>query len=865
MMRIKKISRVVCATAILAALSLAIASCATMGTDIADALRSGDYARAERPLKQLAENGDQGAQYNLGVIYLDGLTGRRDYTLAAHYFLLAAAQGHAQAQLAIGKLYEAGRGVALDPEEAIGWYKRAAHQGNPEAQFKLAQVYDDKLGRVRQRDLAVKWYRRAAEQGYSGAQQRLLVDVEPSFAPDDNARFAIARTANGNISRLALHDQRARDAKARLNALSDKSESERATERSRYEALEASITEARDSAWRTIPFTRAMPVLVADPLTLALLDLHIEVRRALGPNHHTYVSGLVADPGCAGDVVADRLIYTYGRTATRREPGPSGAPADVVALRDLAAQIACLSVRQLADLEEALTKGSARVIERMKTNRRGELIPAFVQLVAPMQLLIFDARKHRGERSLAWRWFYQYGPQLKAAVAQSGWGSDGLIYVWDRRQAALVRFPGCTPTAPTPNCVDLASFIDSLGDPGAVGLGDCALAGMLMFGRTQIDGQDRYTCPWASCGPSGAPEEESLEARRKEVNSLWPSFPPQNAPTSSNGNGPCLSNGGYAFQGSLPGASTCINDLFKRSDNPWDTYATCMTEGSGTNEPPQLFGQLPGVPMGNSCELSQSSAMDPFRGQIWDEDAGQYRMPGEREIPPVTTSGTTPTKEELDRQGRDKETRKERTEEQQQQEQTKQTQEEKKQEMKNNEEKDPNKQKGGAKMSCTEFGDCNESCTGLGAQIARAKHCTEDLLNSFTKALGRPDRRPAPMRKIDLVANYHPDDAPVDLSKADVCTAGATAGSRRAPMACGLILCPGTGLAAAAVGEACSCGQDSPAFNPQHSLCASIQCTEDQILTNDCMCTPIGAGPGAGTPGDSPIDIRNLPPGVPRG
>lgn len=867
MIGIKELSRVVCATATLAALFLAIAGCATRATDIIDALRSGDYARAEGPLEQLAENGDQGAQYNLGVIYLDGLTGRRDYTLAAHYFLLAAVQGHAQAQLAIGKLYEAGRGVPRDPEEAIGWYKRAAHQGNPEAQFRLAQVYDEKLGRIRPHDLAIKWYRRAAEQGYSDAQQRLLVEARLNAGTSpDLSRFAVAKTAAGDISRLGLLDERARDAKAKLNAASNNSEAERAALRSQYEKLEVAVSATRDKLWRTLPYTRAGPVMVADPLMLAMLDLHIEIRRALGPNHRTYVPGLIADPGCAGDIVADRLVFAYSQAAMRREEtGVNDTPDEVIALRDMAAQIACLSVRQLAELEAAVTKGSAAVIGRMQTHR-GELIPAFVQRLAPVQLLIFDARKHRGQRSFAWRWFYQHGPQLKAA--RTGWGTDGHIYVWDRVLASLVGFPGCIPTAPVPNCVDLASFIDSLGDPRAIGLGDCALAGMLAFGRTRIDGENRYSCPWAPCGPGGTPEgadAQSVEARRREVNSIWSSFPPQRAPR----DGKCLAgNGGYAFQGSLPEmAANCVDDLFKRADNPWDTYATCMAQGSG-GEAAETFGALPGVPMGNACKLADFGSPERGgfrpRGMVWDDMAGAYRPAKEREIPHTMTAPSTPSLEDLDRAKAQREAKAKQEEQAKEQEKQKQ---EKQQEQKDDKEKDPGKKKGQGAGSCVEISDCDESCTGLGAQIARSKHCTEDLLKAFTEALGRPARGPGPMRKIDLVANYHPDDAPVDLSKAPICTPdgdSAAGGARRGPSACGLILCPGSGLAASAVGEMCNCGQGTPSFIPQRALCPSIDCTEDQILTSDCLCTPIGAADtGPDTPG-GPIDIRNLPPGVER-
>lgn len=854
-----------------AALAMAIAGCTTRhdAHEIANALMSGEYARAEHPLKQLADSGDQGAQYNLAVIQLNGLTGRRDEGLAAHYFLLASAQGHAQAQVEIGKLYEAGVGVPQDPEEAIGWYKLAAHQENAEAQYRLAQLYERELGSVRQRDLAMKWYRRAAEQGYGDAQHRLLLmETRPRIATvlPDRSRFAVSRTSTSDLSKLALLDQRARDAKATLNGIAKNNKAELAAAQSRYDTLEAEVSATRDELWRALPYTRASPVMVADPLLLAVLDLHIEVRRSLGPNHRTHVSGLIADPGCAGDIVADRMLLTYGQAALRQEEtGANDPPADVLALRDIAAQIACLSVRQLADFEAAVTNASAAVIARIQARRLNELVTAFVQRLAPVQLLLFDARKHRGQRSFAWRWFYEHGPQIKAAAAQSSWGTDGRIYVWDRVQASLIGFPTCLPNAPLQDCVDVASFVDSLGDPRAIGLGDCAVAGMLALGRTRIEGDVRYTCPWAPCGPGGTPaggDEQTMETRRQEVNSIWSSFPQQRAPSDGN----CLSGtGGYASQGAHPEMATdCIDDLFKHSENPWDTYASCMAEGRG-GESPETFGSLPGVPMGNECKLADYGA--PERGgfrprhMIWDDGAGQYRPAKEQEIPLTMTAPSTPSREDIERARIEAETKAK--QEAQAKEQEKQKQENE-QQQKDEKEKDPNKRKGQASGSCVEFSDCDKSCTGLGAQIARAKHCTEDLLNSFAEALGRPSREPGRMRKIDIYANYHPDDAPVDLSKAPVCIPGgqAVGGPRRGPTACRLILCPDTGLAAAAVGEMCNCGRGAPSFIPQRAACPAIRCTEDQILTNDCLCAPIGRDPGPGTPPGGPIDMRNLPPGV---
>jgi hypothetical protein len=83
----------------------------------------------------------------------------------------------------------------------------------------------------------------------------------------------------------------------------------------------------------------------------------------------------------------------------------------------------------------------------------GNLIPAFARLVAPVQVLILDARKHHGEASQAWQWFVIYGSLIYDDVVGAGWASGELL-VWDRRQGSLVGFPSCAPGTLAPDCVE---------------------------------------------------------------------------------------------------------------------------------------------------------------------------------------------------------------------------------------------------------------------------------------------------------------------------------------------------------------------------------------------------------------------------
>ncbi len=63
-----------------------------------DAYNSGDYATALREWKPLAEQGNAGAQFNLGLMYGDGQGVPQNYKTAIKWFRLAAKQGHPRAQ-----------------------------------------------------------------------------------------------------------------------------------------------------------------------------------------------------------------------------------------------------------------------------------------------------------------------------------------------------------------------------------------------------------------------------------------------------------------------------------------------------------------------------------------------------------------------------------------------------------------------------------------------------------------------------------------------------------------------------------------------------------------------------------------------
>ncbi len=123
--------------------------------------------------RRAAEQGDARAQYNLGVMYAEGLGVPQDAAAAVAWYRRAAEQGDATAQNNLGAMYAEGLGVPQDAVEAVAWYRRAAEQGDATAQSNLGGMYDQGRGVPQDDAAAVAWYRRAAEQGHVRAQYNL--------------------------------------------------------------------------------------------------------------------------------------------------------------------------------------------------------------------------------------------------------------------------------------------------------------------------------------------------------------------------------------------------------------------------------------------------------------------------------------------------------------------------------------------------------------------------------------------------------------------------------------------------------------------------------------------------------------------
>ena len=115
-----------------------------------------------------AEKGNLPAQYMLGRAFQQGLGTEKDLYKALHWFLKAAERGNDKAALNVSRLY-------VQPQHAIAfrYAQDAADQGNAEALLTVGTFFEQGLGVAKDMTRACEWYARAADKGLASAQYRM--------------------------------------------------------------------------------------------------------------------------------------------------------------------------------------------------------------------------------------------------------------------------------------------------------------------------------------------------------------------------------------------------------------------------------------------------------------------------------------------------------------------------------------------------------------------------------------------------------------------------------------------------------------------------------------------------------------------
>lgn len=180
-----------------------------------DAFLNGRYEEAIAIWLPLANDGDASAQFNLGVMYANGLGVDRDmeiamswwgnaarqlhvraahnlalailagepvvngekaepdYTAILRYLKIGADAGYANSEYTLGKLYAGGVGIEKDERRAAELYLSASIKGFAKAQYNLGKVYRDGAGMAKDDGLSMFWFAEAAERGHARAQDRM--------------------------------------------------------------------------------------------------------------------------------------------------------------------------------------------------------------------------------------------------------------------------------------------------------------------------------------------------------------------------------------------------------------------------------------------------------------------------------------------------------------------------------------------------------------------------------------------------------------------------------------------------------------------------------------------------------------------
>lgn len=110
------------------------------------------------------------AQYNLGVMYLNGMGIAQDTTEGLSWLKKAAGNGNRDALLGLARIYLKGLyGVTPDKTEAFAWVIKLANRGDAQGQYNAGIMYYRGIGTPQDKNAAVNWFLKAANQGYVDA------------------------------------------------------------------------------------------------------------------------------------------------------------------------------------------------------------------------------------------------------------------------------------------------------------------------------------------------------------------------------------------------------------------------------------------------------------------------------------------------------------------------------------------------------------------------------------------------------------------------------------------------------------------------------------------------------------------------
>ena len=107
------------------------------------AYAAGDYTKAYQLFQGLAESGDTKAQYDLSLMYIQGIGTKQNIEQGLVWLNRAAEKGNIEAMLELGVLYQKIVNLEGGPQLALYWFEKAAMAGSAVGQYNLAHMYMD--------------------------------------------------------------------------------------------------------------------------------------------------------------------------------------------------------------------------------------------------------------------------------------------------------------------------------------------------------------------------------------------------------------------------------------------------------------------------------------------------------------------------------------------------------------------------------------------------------------------------------------------------------------------------------------------------------------------------------------------------
>ena len=166
------------------------------------ALQNKDYDKALFYLSYEANLGDDKAQYNLGIMYKNGLGVPVDKNKAFAWLFLSAEQGNTLANYALGHAYYKGEGITLNYQLAFKAYKTAVLLGYPVAKINMGNMYFYGFSVKKNYTKAYLLWRLAEDLNIDGARQNIEMIQEKMNNNEKNNSLRIYQ----NCMKISLYN-----------------------------------------------------------------------------------------------------------------------------------------------------------------------------------------------------------------------------------------------------------------------------------------------------------------------------------------------------------------------------------------------------------------------------------------------------------------------------------------------------------------------------------------------------------------------------------------------------------------------------------------------------------------------------------